>query len=90
MKQFIETEKYHPLTENPPTFRSCYGFSKTFSFRVTCKRGGTKEAHSFSSMDAARVFGSQLNNIFGWKADMKNYDIEVILNIWKDGVSPSS
>lgn len=37
-------------------------------------------------MTAARLVGAQLNNIFGWKPDMKNFDIEIIVNIRKDTV----
>uniref|UniRef100_A0A1I7XA82 THUMP domain-containing protein n=1 Tax=Heterorhabditis bacteriophora TaxID=37862 RepID=A0A1I7XA82_HETBA len=40
-----------------------------------------EKKHNFSSMDAARSLGAQVNNIFGWKPDMKNYDIEIVLNI---------
>ncbi|ETN69218.1 hypothetical protein NECAME_05323 [Necator americanus] len=32
-------------------------------------------------MDAARELGAQINNIFGWRPDMKNFDMEVVLNL---------
>ncbi|CAB3405886.1 unnamed protein product [Caenorhabditis bovis] len=57
------------------------------SFRVTCKRAGDKSVHQFSSMDAAWHFGAHINNVFGWKVDMKKFDIEVYLRIEKDSVS---
>ena len=49
------------------------------TFRVTCTRGGGK--HSFSSMDAARCFGAGLARRFGWKVQLKNPDLEVLLTI---------
>uniref|UniRef100_A0A8C4NGH6 THUMP domain containing 3 n=1 Tax=Eptatretus burgeri TaxID=7764 RepID=A0A8C4NGH6_EPTBU len=52
---------------------------KAVRFRVTCNRVG--EHHSFSSMEAAREFGGAVQDRFGWKADMKNFDIEILLNI---------
>ncbi|KAK6751593.1 hypothetical protein RB195_003167 [Necator americanus] len=53
----------------------------SFTFRVTCNRAGEKSRHNFSSMDAARELGAQINNIFGWRPDMKNFDMEVVLNL---------
>ncbi|XP_067684651.1 tRNA (guanine(6)-N2)-methyltransferase THUMP3-like [Haliotis asinina] len=53
------------------------------SFRVTCNRAG--EGHTFDSMCAAANFGGAVQNYFGWNVDMKNFDVEVILNIeWTD------
>lgn len=52
------------------------------SFRVTCVRGGRK--HSFSSMEAAGRLGAGLVKQYGWKVQMKNADIEVLLNIQGD------
>ena len=54
------------------------------TFRVTCVRRGRQ--HSFSSMDAAGKLGAGLAKHFGWKAQMKNSDIEVLLNISRDSV----
>ncbi|XP_018410719.1 PREDICTED: THUMP domain-containing protein 3 [Nanorana parkeri] len=48
-------------------------------FRVTCNRAGDK--HSFTSNDAARDFGGAVQDHFQWKADMTNFDVEVLLNI---------
>ncbi|KIH47402.1 THUMP domain protein, partial [Ancylostoma duodenale] len=59
----------------------------SFTFRVTCNRAGEKSRHSFSSMDAAKALGAQINNIFGWRPDMKNFDMEVVLNIRNDSMS---
>ncbi|XP_053576749.1 tRNA (guanine(6)-N2)-methyltransferase THUMP3 [Bombina bombina] len=53
--------------------------SSTLKFRVTCNRAGDK--HSFTSNDAARDFGGAVQDHFQWKADMTNFDIEVLLNI---------
>ncbi|VDM63031.1 unnamed protein product [Angiostrongylus costaricensis] len=57
-----------------------------YRLRVTCNRAGEKSQHNFSSMDAARALGGQINNVFGWRADMKNFDMEVLLNIRNDCV----
>uniref|UniRef100_A0A8C0SRU3 THUMP domain-containing protein n=1 Tax=Canis lupus familiaris TaxID=9615 RepID=A0A8C0SRU3_CANLF len=48
-------------------------------FRVTCNRAGEK--HCFSSNEAARDFGGAIQDYFKWKADMTNFDVEVLLNI---------
>uniref|UniRef100_A0A8C8RLH5 THUMP domain containing 3 n=1 Tax=Pelusios castaneus TaxID=367368 RepID=A0A8C8RLH5_9SAUR len=53
-------------------------------FRVTCNRAGDK--HSFSSNDAARDFGGAVQEYFQWKADMTNFDVEVLLNIHNNEV----
>ena len=52
------------------------------TFRVTCTRGGRK--HCFSSMDAAKHFGAGLARYFGWKVQLKNPDLEVLLGISDD------
>ncbi|XP_007522327.1 tRNA (guanine(6)-N2)-methyltransferase THUMP3 isoform X1 [Erinaceus europaeus] len=48
-------------------------------FRVTCNRAGEK--HCFTSNEAARDFGGSVQDHFKWKADMTNFDVEVLLNI---------
>ncbi|XP_052576836.1 tRNA (guanine(6)-N2)-methyltransferase THUMP3 isoform X1 [Peromyscus californicus insignis] len=48
-------------------------------FRVTCNRAGEK--HCFTSNEAARDFGGSVQEYFKWKADMTNFDVEVLLNI---------
>ncbi|KAM4652888.1 tRNA (guanine(6)-N(2))-methyltransferase THUMP3 [Discoglossus pictus] len=53
--------------------------SNVLKFRVTCSRAG--DNHSFTSNDAARDFGGAVQDHFKWKADMKNFDVEVLLNI---------
>ncbi|KAG8547893.1 hypothetical protein GDO81_027238 [Engystomops pustulosus] len=53
--------------------------SKVLKFRVTCNRAGDK--HSFTSNEAARDFGGAVQEHFQWKADMTNFDVEVLLNI---------
>ncbi|XP_073498893.1 tRNA (guanine(6)-N(2))-methyltransferase THUMP3 [Phyllobates terribilis] len=53
--------------------------SNVLKFRVTCNRAGDK--HSFTSNEAARDFGGAVQEHFLWKADMTNFDVEVLLNI---------
>ncbi|CAH2312144.1 THUMP domain-containing 3 [Pelobates cultripes] len=53
--------------------------TSVLKFRVTCNRAGDK--HSFTSNEAARDFGGAVQDHFQWKADMTNFDIEVLLNI---------
>lgn len=48
-------------------------------FRVTCNRAG--DDHFFSSMEAASVFGGIINDAFHWPVSMKQFDVEVVLNI---------
>jgi len=50
------------------------------SFRATCYRSG-KGMHKFGSPDAAVVFGSAIQDYFGWNVKMKQQDIEVVLFI---------
>eukprot|EP00057_Strongylocentrotus_purpuratus_P028821 XP_011683295.1 PREDICTED: THUMP domain-containing protein 3-like [Strongylocentrotus purpuratus] len=52
------------------------------TFRVTCTRTGEK--HDFSSRDVAPAVGSLINEAFGWPVKMKDYDIEVVVNILED------
>ncbi|KFV70043.1 THUMP domain-containing protein 3, partial [Dryobates pubescens] len=53
--------------------------TRVLKFRVTCNRAGDK--HSFTSNEAARDFGGAVQEHFQWKADMTNFDVEVLLNI---------
>ncbi|PIC34391.1 hypothetical protein B9Z55_014060 [Caenorhabditis nigoni] len=75
MREFMREGKRCEVTENSP------------KFRVTCKRCGEKEIHTFSSMDAASKFGAEINNAFGWKCSVKEFDIEVVLRIEKDNMT---
>ncbi|CAD7687691.1 unnamed protein product [Nyctereutes procyonoides] len=52
---------------------------EVLKFRVTCNRAGEK--HCFSSNEATRDFGGAIQDYFKWKADMTNFDVEVLLNI---------
>ncbi|XP_062969675.1 tRNA (guanine(6)-N2)-methyltransferase THUMP3 isoform X2 [Cynocephalus volans] len=52
---------------------------QVLKFRVTCNRAGEK--HCFTSNEAARNFGGAVQDYFKWKADMTNFDVEVLLNI---------
>ncbi|NXP12243.1 THUM3 protein, partial [Thinocorus orbignyianus] len=60
------------------------GDPKVLKFRVTCNRAGDK--HSFTSNEAARDFGGAVQEHFQWKADMTNFDVEVLLNIHNNEV----
>ncbi|NXC16309.1 THUM3 protein, partial [Corythaeola cristata] len=60
------------------------GEAKVLKFRVTCNRAGDK--HSFTSNEAARDFGGAVQEHFQWKADMTNFDVEVLLNIHNNEV----
>ncbi|NWR46417.1 THUM3 protein, partial [Regulus satrapa] len=60
------------------------GEAKVLRFRVTCNRAGDK--HSFTSNEAARDFGGAVQEHFQWKADMTNFDVEVLLNIHSNEV----
>ncbi|XP_062356398.1 tRNA (guanine(6)-N2)-methyltransferase THUMP3 isoform X3 [Cinclus cinclus] len=60
------------------------GEGKVLRFRVTCNRAGDK--HSFTSNEAARDFGGAVQEHFQWKADMTNFDVEVLLNIHNNEV----
>ncbi|XP_027719533.1 THUMP domain-containing protein 3 [Vombatus ursinus] len=53
--------------------------SQVLKFRVTCNRAG--ENHCFTSNEAARDFGGAVQDYFKWKADMTNFDVEVLLNV---------
>lgn len=55
------------------------GAPQQTSFRVTCNRIGRK--HCFSSVEAASHFGAGLARYFGWKVQLKNPDLEVLLSI---------
>ncbi|XP_054831131.1 tRNA (guanine(6)-N2)-methyltransferase THUMP3 [Eublepharis macularius] len=58
--------------------------AQVVKFRVTCNRAGDK--HSFTSNEAARDFGGAVQDFFQWKADMTNFDVEVLLNIHSNEV----
>ncbi|XP_033922282.1 tRNA (guanine(6)-N2)-methyltransferase THUMP3 isoform X2 [Melopsittacus undulatus] len=64
--------------------RTSNGEAKMLKFRVTCNRAGDK--HSFTSNEAARDFGGAVQEHFQWKADMTNFDVEVLLNIHNNEV----
>ena len=55
---------------------------RDLTFRATCTRGGRK--HCFTSQDAAKYFGAGLAQYFGWKVQLKQPDIEVLLTISGD------
>uniref|UniRef100_A0A1B6EAP2 Uncharacterized protein n=1 Tax=Clastoptera arizonana TaxID=38151 RepID=A0A1B6EAP2_9HEMI len=51
---------------------------KVLKFRATCYRSGS---HTFSSMEAATVFGGKLQDNFHWVVDLSDFDLNVVLNI---------
>ncbi|VDO28782.1 unnamed protein product [Haemonchus placei] len=75
MRDFVKNGAVESLAED------------SFSFRVTCTRAGEKSRHNFSSMDAARALGGIINRIFGWRPDMENFDMEVLLRLKDETVS---
>ncbi|CAL1531344.1 unnamed protein product, partial [Lymnaea stagnalis] len=56
-------------------------------FRVTCNRVG--ESHPFDSPSAAASFGSAIITYHKWPVDLKDFDIEVLLNIENEEVTVS-
>ena len=62
---------------------SCEESKAVPSFRVTCSRTHSvpSKKHVFTSMEAACQFGGGINDFLGWKVDLNNFDIEVLLNI---------
>ena len=48
------------------------------SFRASCNRSGE---HKFTSQDTAHRFGGLINDRFQWKVSLKQYDLEIVLNI---------
>ena len=55
----------------------------SLTFRVTCTRSGRK--HCFTSTDAAARLGAGLVGRYGWKVQMKNADLEVLLAVSGEG-----
>ena len=71
------------LTQNSSSDKS-FTSNLLPQFRVICTRTGKK--HSFSSPEAAAKFGGGINDWFGWRVDLSNPDIEVLLNIVDNSV----
>uniref|UniRef100_A0A2K6FG70 THUMP domain-containing protein n=1 Tax=Propithecus coquereli TaxID=379532 RepID=A0A2K6FG70_PROCO len=61
---------------------------QVLKFRVTCNRAGEK--HCFTSNEAARDFGGAVQDYFKWKADMTNFDVELLVESLHLGSSLSS
>ncbi|XP_053098819.1 THUMP domain-containing protein 2 isoform X2 [Hemicordylus capensis] len=51
-----------------------------FSFRVSCRCSGAL-AKVFTAQEMGRVIGIALMKHFGWKADLKNPDIEIFVHL---------
>ena len=66
-EELFNQEKRAKLEKNP-------------TFRCTCYRTG-ENVHKFSSMDVARQVGGKIQDKFGWGVKMKEFDIEVVINI---------
>jgi len=60
------------------------------TFRVTCARAderiGEASRHNFKSPDAAVQFGLGIADVTGWRTDLKDPDIDVLLHIASDDV----
>ena len=78
------TPKVSHLSTTPPgsVTTQTDGAPQQISFRVTCNRIGRK--HCFSSVEAASHFGAGLARYFGWKVQLKDPDLEVLLNVAND------
>ena len=78
------TPEVSHLSTTPPCSVTAQtdGAPQQISFRVTCNRIGRK--HCFSSVEAASHFGAGLARYFGWKVQLKNPDLEVLLSIAND------
>ncbi|XP_072027214.1 tRNA (guanine(6)-N(2))-methyltransferase THUMP3-like [Amphiura filiformis] len=51
-------------------------------FRVTCTRSSKEgRKHEFSSQEAASATGGRINDIFGWPVKMKDFDMEISVDI---------
>ncbi len=48
-------------------------------FRVTCHRTGDK--HPFGSPEVAADMGAEIQRCFGWAVSMKEFNLEVVVNI---------
>ncbi|XP_018018777.1 THUMP domain-containing protein 3-like isoform X2 [Hyalella azteca] len=64
---------------SPPPRTTSRDNSSGPSFRVCCNRSGTE--HVFGSPEAARQLGAALNDRFRWPVKLKDFLVEVILNI---------
>uniref|UniRef100_A0A6J0TS73 THUMP domain-containing protein 2 isoform X1 n=2 Tax=Pogona vitticeps TaxID=103695 RepID=A0A6J0TS73_9SAUR len=68
-------EKTHELIqENSTEESSC------FTFRVSCRSSGAL-AKIFTAQDLGRIIGIALMKSFGWKADLRNPDIEIFVHL---------
>ncbi|XP_061481542.1 THUMP domain-containing protein 2 [Rhineura floridana] len=54
--------------------------SSCFSFRVSCRCSGAL-AKIFTSQEIGRIIGTALMKSFGWKADLRNPDIEIFVHL---------
>lgn len=53
------------------------------SFRATCYRTGK---HEFSSMEVAKDVGGSLNDTYGWRVDLTNFDVEIVVYVHQQRV----
>lgn len=56
------------------------GEEQQLAFRATCYRTGEKQQHQFPSPLVASTVGGHLQDLFGWQASMKKYDLEFVVN----------
>ncbi len=69
-----ETSDAHPSSPGNPPYLP--------TFRVTGHRVG--DQHNFSSQEAASKMGDHLIRRYGWPVKMKNFDMEVLVNVNND------
>ncbi|XP_054456457.1 THUMP domain-containing protein 2 [Anoplopoma fimbria] len=55
----------------------------SLSFRISCKCTGSLSRY-FSTQDVSRVIGGGLSRLLGWKADLKNPQLEVNVSLSDD------
>nr|XP_056709372.1 THUMP domain-containing protein 2 [Euleptes europaea] len=61
----------------------CVEGSSSFSFRVSCRCSGAP-AKVFPAQIVGRIIGIALMKHFGWKADLRNPDIEIFVHLNDD------
>lgn len=70
------SESSCPLTPDSVTF-------DPVTFRVSCRCSGSLSRH-FSSQDLSRIVGTSVGKRLGWRADLKNPEVEVNVHLSDD------
>nr|XP_034966377.1 THUMP domain-containing protein 2 [Zootoca vivipara] len=69
------------LEKTPELIQEKSGVSSScFSFRVSCRCSGAL-AKIFTAQEMGRIIGTALMKSFGWKADLRNPDIEIFVHL---------